>query len=59
VKICSSVFISEAPLVADNFLTTLWIRIGRISADNLAGRFDCYNATSVQEQKAHSEWHFY
>jgi hypothetical protein len=49
VKIWFSVFISEAPLVADDFLTTLWIRIGRISADNPAGRFDCYNTASVQE----------
>jgi len=44
---CSSVFISEAPSIADNFFTTLWIRIGRISADNLAGRFGCYSAASV------------
>ena len=46
-KIYSPLFISETPLVADNFLTTLWIRIGRTSADNPAGRFGCYNAASV------------
>jgi hypothetical protein len=45
---CCAVFISEAPLVADNFFTTIWIRIGRISPDNPAGRFGCYNAASSE-----------
>jgi hypothetical protein len=51
VKICSSVFFSEVQLVADNLLTTLWIRIGRISADNPARRFGCYSAATVKARK--------
>jgi hypothetical protein len=55
VKIYSSAFIPDVPLVADNCLTALWIRIVRISADNPARRFGCYRTASVKTQKAYSE----
>jgi hypothetical protein len=44
---CSAVFISEAQLFADNFVTTLWIRISRISTNNTAGRFGYFKAASA------------
>lgn len=50
-KIYSSAFIPDVPLVADNCLTALWIRIVRISADNPARRFGCYRTASSDLNK--------